>query len=94
MSRAWITAQMARLAREDPMTGEMAVMDAAAGDVKVTWDSGRPAEVASARAQFDALKDKGYLAYKVDRTGDRGEILKSFDPSAERIIMAPRMVGG
>lgn len=76
------------------MTGELAVMTREDGDFRVTWDSEKPAEVAHARETFDKFKGQGYLAYKVEKGGARGEVLKSFDASAERLIMAPRMMGG
>lgn len=64
------------------------------GDTKIIWDPDNPAEVEAAKATFDSLKKKGYLGYKVDRKGEKGEVLKSFDPEAEKLIMAPQMVGG
>jgi len=51
-------------------------------------------EVDNARDTFTKLKKKGYLAYSVNANGKKGEVLDEFDPKAEKIIMAPRMVGG
>jgi len=76
------------------MTGEMAVMTVSDGDFKIIWDSDRPSEVSHARETFDKFKAQGYLAYKVDKGGERGEVMKSFEPTAEKVILAPRMVGG
>lgn len=76
------------------MTGEMAVMTPAAGDLRIIWDSEKPVEVEHARKSFDEFKSKGYLAYRVSKGGERGEVMKSFEADAERIILAPRMVGG
>lgn len=76
------------------MTGEMAVMTPTDGDLKIVWDSEKRAETEHARKAFDDFKAKGYLAYKVNQSGDKGEVMKSFEPDAERIILAPRMVGG
>lgn len=73
--------------------GELSVLDRT-GDTKIMWDSAQDAEVDAARATFDDLKKKGYLAYSVNKKGDKGEVMKKFDPDAERIIMAPAMVGG
>ena len=64
------------------------------GDTKVEWDPTRPAEVEVARETFRKLKNQGYLAYTVTRKGDKGSVIKDFDPSAEEIIMAPQTVGG
>jgi len=65
------------------------------GDLKVIWDKNNPDEVAAARAQFIELTTKKrFLAYKVlDKAGEKGEVIKEFDPNAERIILAPQMVG-
>lgn len=74
-------------------THEMRVMDTT-GDTKVIWDSGKADEVSAAKKTFDDLKKKGYMAYSVKKGGDKGELLHDFDPDAEKIILAPRMVGG
>lgn len=74
---------------------EMAVLDRS-GDLKIIWDKNNADEVAAARAQFKELTEKKrFLAYKVlDKAGEKGEVIKEFDPNAERIILAPQMVGG
>ena len=65
------------------------------GDTKVLWNRSNPDEVEAARETFNRLKKKGYLAYNVvGKEGAKGEVLAEFDPTAERLIMAPRMVGG
>lgn len=64
------------------------------GDSKFTWDTDRPEEVQAARAQFDSLKAKGYLAFSVDPTGAKGSVMRSFDPEAGSVIMAPAVRGG
>ena len=74
--------------------GSMSVMDREAGDLKVIWDSERPEEVEAARAQFDQLRKKGYLAYRVRGSGKRGEQIREFDADAQSIILAPALVGG
>jgi hypothetical protein len=76
------------------MTGEMAVMTPTDGDLKIVWDSDKATETEHARKTFDEFKAKGYLAYKVNKAGDKGEVMRSFEPEAEKIILAPRMVGG
>lgn len=76
------------------MTCEMAVMTPADGDLKVIWDSDKPEEVAHARKTFTEFKSKGYLAYQVNKAGDKGEVMKDFNAEAEKIILAPRMMGG
>ena len=73
--------------------GEMCVMDRT-GDTKIIWDRTKPDEVESAREQFDKLRKKGYAAYKVESGGGKGEVIREFDAHAEKIILAPPMVGG
>jgi hypothetical protein len=65
------------------------------GDVKTIWNPSKPVEVEAAREQFDGLKKKGYLAYRVDVLGDKtGEVLRDFDSNAKALIMVPPMQGG
>ena len=74
--------------------GEMAIMGKE-GDTKIIWDQNNNDEVENAKATFDRLKGKGYLAFKViGKEGDRGEQMQDFDPKAERIIFAPQLRGG
>lgn len=73
--------------------GNLCVLDDT-GDSRIQWDPASPEEVAKAQLRFDELKRKGYLAYKVNKRGDRGEVLQAFDPAAERIILHSPMVGG
>lgn len=72
---------------------ELVVIDQT-GDTKVIWDSSKKEEVAAARKTFDDLKKKGYWAYSVKKNGEKGEVIQEFDEEAEKIILAPRMVGG
>lgn len=64
------------------------------GDVKKMWDRRLPDEVADAKASFDRLRKKGYLAYTVDDSGNKGKLISEFDPDAEKIILSPPMYGG
>jgi len=73
---------------------EMRVMDPVAGDTKVIWDKDNADEVANAKRTFDELRGKGFTAYSVDDKGKGKEILRSFDPAAEKLIMRPAMAGG
>lgn len=73
--------------------GMLAIMDDT-GDTRVQWDKSDPQQVAKARARFDELKKKGYMAYSVNSKGDQGSVMSNFDASAERIIMHAQMIGG
>lgn len=64
------------------------------GDTKVVWDEENDVEVEQARKTFNELKKKGYVAYQVNRKGDQGSVMTEFDPSAEKMILAPQMRGG
>jgi phosphoribosylformimino-5-aminoimidazole carboxamide ribonucleotide (ProFAR) isomerase len=75
--------------------GVMNVMDRVEGDTTVGWDKNNPDEIEQAQASFDSLLAKGYMAYKVTKEGTKtGEQIKKFDPTLERIILAPALVGG
>ncbi len=74
--------------------GQMSVMGKE-GDTKIIWDRKKVEEVEHAKKSFDEFRKKGYAAYKVTgEKGEKGEVLYSFNPDAERIIFAPPMVGG
>lgn len=75
------------------MTSTLSILDQS-GDTRIEWDASNPVEVAAARAAFKVAKDKGYLAYKAEEGGGRGEVIRRFDPDAERIIMQPQNQGG
>lgn len=79
----------------DPPTTkrELIILDHT-GDTKIVWDSDSQAEKDHARDTFDRFKAKGYMAYKVDRKGEKGEVMRTFDPDAEKMILAPATVGG
>jgi hypothetical protein len=73
--------------------GALAVMGRA-GDTKVIWDASNPDEVAAAKKTFDDLRAKGFLAYRVKAMGAKGDQIFTFDPEAEKIILAPPLRGG
>lgn len=73
--------------------GVIMVLDGS-GDSRFMWSKDNPDEIDAAKKTFKRLKDKGYLAYKVKSDGSRGEVIREFDPTAEKIIMAPQLVGG
>jgi len=65
------------------------------GDTRVMWDRGNKDEVEAARRQFTDLKKKGFIAYRAEgKEGTRGEVIRDFDPDAERIILVKQLVGG
>lgn len=72
---------------------ELSIMDST-GDTKTIWDADNQDEVDAARETFKALKKKGYLIYSVNKKGDKGEQMHEFDATAEKMIAAPKVVGG
>jgi len=75
------------------MKRELAIMNGS-GDTKLIWDSENEDEVENAKETFNKLTKKGYAAFSVSKRGDKDEIIKKFDPNAEKIILVPPMVGG
>lgn len=73
--------------------GQMRIMGRA-GDTRIIWDPGNGDEVANAKRTFDELRKKKFLAFKVGEGGRKGEQIDEFDPSAEKLIIAPPMGGG
>lgn len=64
------------------------------GDTRIEWDPRVPEEVSMARKAFDEAKAKKYLTYRLDSHGNQGELIREFDPHAERIVATPQTVGG
>ena len=74
--------------------GTLSVLDRE-GDTRITWDAENEDEVNAARTMFESLKKKGFSAYSVKgKKGEKGELIREFDPELEMIIMSPQMVGG
>ncbi len=74
-------------------TGELCVLDHT-GDTKLIWNPNNTDEVEAAKATFDRLRSKGYLAYQVGPDGSKADVITEFDPNAEKIILAPPVRGG
>jgi hypothetical protein len=64
------------------------------GDVRIIWDPLNAEEVKSTKKQFDDLLKKGYRAYSVNAQGEKDRQIREFDPAAEKVILAPALVGG
>jgi hypothetical protein len=72
----------------------MVVLDQS-GDSRHTWDRNNAVEVEEARAMFDRMtKERKYQAWSVTRKGDKDQRITEFDPTAEKVIFAPALVGG
>lgn len=64
------------------------------GDNRVMWDPRIEDEVKVAREAFHKAQKKGMLAYTVKDDGEKGEVIREFDPQAGKIIMTKQLVGG
>jgi len=73
--------------------GEMSILGKE-GDTKVIWDVKNEDEVEVAESQFDALTEKGFLAFKVGKKGEKTTQIKKFDPNLGKIILVPKIAGG
>lgn len=89
----WQMATEIRQEAEQSYTGVIEAMDLS-GDSKIYWDRGKMGEVAAAEKSFDTLKEKGYVAFRLNSDGSTGEQIREFDPNAERIVMRPPLAGG
>jgi len=72
---------------------EMAVMNSS-GDSKLIFDPKNPKEVEMAQETFDAYRKKGFAAFRLKRWTGKGERLDKFDPTVNRILFVPPLVGG
>jgi hypothetical protein len=75
--------------------GLMSMLTPKHGDMRVMWDRNNGEETAAARQTFDRMRAEGHVAYRaVGKKGDQGEVMTTFDPAAERIIMVKQNQGG
>lgn len=68
------------------------VGDRIEGELRITWSPTNAQEVAYAQQIFDKYLLKGWLAIG-EKKGAKTQIFQ-FDPSLERIVLAPLMMGG
>jgi hypothetical protein len=65
------------------------------GDIPYMWNRKDRDEVSAAEETFNSHIARGYLAYRAEgKDGHAGEVLRKFDPKAERIIFVKQHVGG
>ena len=69
------------------------VMDGS-GDTRHEFDEADFAAVAEADLRFRQLLAQGYSAIAFTGNGSPGHLIRTFDPSAERTVFVPRLVGG
>jgi hypothetical protein len=65
------------------------------GDTTLTWDPAKPIEVETARAKYGELVKQGYTGFELAKgSQEKGELIREFNPRAERILMVPQAAGG
>jgi len=74
-------------------SGSMSVLGLE-GDMEIKWDVGNMDQVATAQETFNKFRSKGYAAFRVGRSGQRGEQITEFNATHERILLVPPMQGG
>ena len=59
------------------------------GDERLTWDKENGPEAKEAKAKFEELMGKNYMAFSVDSKGKKNRQIQEFDVDAEEILMIP-----
>jgi len=71
----------------------LSILDAS-GDQRIIWDPDNADDVAHAKETFDSWIKKGRRAFSVNKKGEKDQQIREFDPRAEKVILAPALVGG
>jgi hypothetical protein len=81
---------------EAPMPGMIAISTINGyGDLKKIWNAANADEVEDAKRTFNHLvKEKKYLAFRVNDEGKKGEQIREFNSEAGKMILIPPMAGG
>jgi hypothetical protein len=65
------------------------------GDTEVKWNPETGEGLQLARRTFEEKTLRyGYLAFVEGPDGEGSKLIRTFDPKAKSIILAPRLVGG
>jgi hypothetical protein len=77
------------------MKHEMRVIDRT-GHTSIKWSEDNAAEVAIAKAGFDEAIKKGYRAFRTTGSGNdrQGDPMRTFDASAESMLLVAPVAGG
>lgn len=75
------------------MNMQLIIMDRS-GDTRQTFDTTNATELTAAEDRFKELTGSGFRAAKLSDDGSPGQLLKSFDPTAERVLFIPALQGG
>lgn len=81
--------------------GILRVLSARSGDEQTAWDPAAAADDLDAQAAleeathiFTRERKRGAIAVRVMSSGRSPERIEHFDPTAQQIILIPRVVGG
>jgi hypothetical protein len=69
------------------------VMDRS-GDTRHEFDPSDIAAVTRAQERFQELTGRGFRAVALGEKGERGELIRTFDPRVERTLFIPQLQGG
>lgn len=64
------------------------------GDTRHQFDAADPVGLARAEERFREMTGKGFRAVALGRDGEPGEVVKEFDPTAEKTLFVPQLKGG
>ena len=64
------------------------------GDERLVWDKENGKQAKEAKAKFEELLGKKYMAFSVDTQGDKNRKIEEFDVDAEEILMVPPTSAG
>lgn len=74
-------------------THEMAILDKS-GEQIITWSPDDDKSLAEAKAVFDQkVRGEGFQAFNV-MEGNESEVVRTFDPQAEHVVLSAPLVGG
>lgn len=79
--------------KKDPNIGIFRILTEN-GDDRIVWNRHSGDEIKEAYVKFDDFIKKGYTAYAVTTTGQKGHKIDQFDPTLEEIIMVPKTMPG
>lgn len=74
-------------------TGLMEVLGST-GHLEFAWDKHDLESVRAIGDRFAELKKKGFIAFKMNEDGSKGEQVDAFDPEAGRYLLSPPLRGG
>jgi hypothetical protein len=64
------------------------------GDTRYEFDASDPIARARAETRFRELTGEGFVAVALNGDGKPGNVIKTFDPTAEQVLFIPRLPGG